>query len=55
MNSDKNIENKITREVALKKLGKYAALTAIGTFIILNPKKAQAASSSDIEDPGFGF
>lgn len=57
MNSDKNIENKITREVALKKLGKYAALTAIGTFIILNPKKAQAASppDPDIEDPGFGF
>ena len=26
---------------------KYSALTAIGTFIILNPKKAQATSPSD--------
>ena len=25
-------------------MGKYAALTAIGTFAILNPKKAQAQS-----------
>tara|TARA_R110002126_G_scaffold281512_2_gene429345 strand:+ start:13587 stop:13688 length:102 start_codon:yes stop_codon:yes gene_type:complete len=25
-------------------MGKYAALTAMGTFMILNPKKAQAAS-----------
>ena len=36
----------------LKKLGdygKYAALTALGTYMILNPQKAQAASP---EDPG---
>ena len=26
-------------------MGKYAALTAAGTFAILNPKKAQAAST----------
>ena len=32
----------ITRKQAIKKMGKYAALTAIGTFAILNPKKAQA-------------
>ena len=35
----------ITRKEAIKKLGKYASLTAIGTFAILNPKKAQASSS----------
>ena len=34
----------ITRKQAIKKMGKYAALTAIGTFAILNPKKAQANS-----------
>ena len=34
----------ITRKEALQRMGKYAALTAVGTFIILNPKKAQAQS-----------
>ena len=34
----------ITRKQAIKKMGKYAALTAIGTFTILNPKEAQAQS-----------
>ena len=45
----------ITRKDALKKIGnygKYAALTALGTYLILNPQKAQAASP---EDPGVGF
>ena len=45
----------ISRKDALKKIGdygKYAALTAMGTFLILNPKKAQASSPSD---PGSGF
>lgn len=45
----------ITRKEALQKIGnygKYAALTAIGTYILLSPKKAQAASP---EDPGTGF
>lgn len=40
-------KNNITRKEAIKKIGnysKYAALTAIGTYIILNPKKAQAES-----------
>jgi hypothetical protein len=32
--------------------GKYAALTALGTYLILNPQKAQAASP---EDPGSDF
>ena len=38
-----NNEN-ITRAEALKKMGKYAAFTALGTMIILNPKTAQAMS-----------
>ncbi|CAM1345690.1 hypothetical protein [Tenacibaculum amylolyticum] len=45
----------ITRKEALKKIGnygKYTALTALGTYLILNPKKAQAASP---EPPGDGF
>ena len=37
-------KNQITRTEALSKMGKYAALTAIGTFITLNPKKSQAQS-----------
>lgn len=39
-----NDTNDINRKEAIKKMGKYAALTAMGTFMILNPKKAQAAS-----------
>ncbi|MBO3115763.1 hypothetical protein J4050_03345 [Winogradskyella sp. DF17] len=42
-----NDTNKITRKEAIKKMGKYAALTAIGTFVILNPQKAQASSPPD--------
>ena len=41
----------ITRKEALQKMGKYAAFTVMGTFVILNPKKAQAQSA----DPGAGF
>ena len=41
---NKNIKNQITRKEALSKMGKYAALTAVGTFIALNPMKSQAAS-----------
>lgn len=44
----KNNINKITRKEAIKKMGKYAALTAVGTFVILDPLKAQANSV----DPG---
>ena len=50
-NNDKNI----SRKEALKKIGsysKYAALTALGTYMILNPQKAQAQSP---EAPGQGF
>lgn len=45
----------ISRKDALKKIGnygKYAALTALGTYMILNPQKAQASSAAD--DPGTG-
>ena len=45
-------KKEITRKEAIKKLGKYAALTAIGTFTILNPKKAQASSVPP--DPWWG-
>jgi len=37
----------ISRKEALKKIGnygKYTALTALGTYMLLNPKKAQAFS-----------
>ncbi|MCK8480532.1 hypothetical protein [Psychroserpens algicola] len=40
-------QNKITRKEAMKKMGRYAALTAMGTFLILNPKKAHASSPPD--------
>jgi hypothetical protein len=54
---NKKTSNKeeISRKDALKKIGnygKYAALTAIGTYTLLNPKKAQAMSPAD---PGSGF
>ena len=45
----------ITRKEALQKMGKYAAFTVMGTFVILNPKKAQALSagaSPGTDDPG---
>lgn len=51
----KEEQNKdITRKEALSKMGKYgkyAALTALGTYMILHPKKAQATSPAD--DPGW--
>lgn len=51
-----NKSQEITRKDALKKIGsygKYAALTALGTYMILNPQKVQAASVP--ADPGTGF
>ncbi|WP_348745793.1 hypothetical protein [Tenacibaculum sp. 190524A02b] len=45
----------ISRKEALKKIGnygKYTALTALGTYILLNPKKAQAQSP---DRPGDNF
>ncbi|WP_343330916.1 hypothetical protein [Polaribacter staleyi] len=53
----KNIKTSedITRKEAIKKIGnygKYAALTALGTYMILNPQKAQASSPEPL---GEGF
>lgn len=48
-------EKDITRKEAIKKIGnygKYAALTALGTYMILNPQKAQAQSPESL---GSGF
>lgn len=48
-------QEEISRKDALKKMGKYgkyAALTALGTYMILSPQKAQAQSP---EAPGTGF
>ena len=48
-------KEEISRKEALIKMGsysKYAALTALGTYMVLNPQKAQAQSP---EAPGTGF
>ncbi|KGL62190.1 hypothetical protein [Polaribacter sp. Hel1_85] len=50
----KNNQEDITRKEAVKKMGKYAALTALGTFMILNPQKAQAQSMPP-DASGTGF
>ena len=45
--STQNTSQEITRKEAVKKIGnygKYAVLTALGTYLILNPQKAQAKS-----------
>ena len=54
----KNIEKdsasqKISRQVALKKAGKYAAFTAASAIILLAPKSVQAQASMGIGS-GFG-
>ena len=46
---------KIDRKEAIQKIGhygKYATLTALGTYMILNPQSAQATS---LEVPGSNF
>ena len=46
-NNKKQEKPEISRKEAISKIGnyaKYAALTALGTYIMLSPKKAQAAS-----------
>jgi hypothetical protein len=40
----------INRKQAIKKMGRYAGLTALGTFIILSPK-ASAQTSPDQSTP----
>lgn len=58
MKNNKKTQDKsqnISRKEAIEKIGnygKYAAMTALGTYIILHPKKAQAASPAA---PGTGF
>ena len=47
----KKNHTKITRKEAIKKFGKYAAMTAVGTFIVLNPQKSAAQSPPN---PGWG-
>lgn len=54
-NNMKKKKENITRKEAIKKIGsygKYTALTAIGTYLLLNPKTAQARSPIA---PGGGF
>lgn len=48
----------ISRKEAIQKLGKYGkftALTALGTFAILNPQMAQANSGGEGLGTGFGI
>ena len=50
-------DQKMNRKAAINKIGdygKYAALTALGTYLILDPKKAQAQSGGP-PNPGDGF
>jgi len=47
MKNNNNHKEEITRKDAIKKIGnygKYAALTALSTYLILSPQKAQASS-----------
>ena len=56
MKDNKKEAAEITRKEAISKIGnygKYAALTALGTYLILNPQKAQAFSFA--EEPGAKF
>lgn len=56
MQKNKEQDKDITRKEALSKMGKYgkyAALTALGTYMILQPKKAQASSPAD--NPGWNL
>ncbi|MHA7942993.1 hypothetical protein ACJOV8_007965 [Formosa sp. 3Alg 14/1] len=46
-----NKHTEITRKEAIKKMGKYAAFTAVGTFAILSPLRAQN-TSEPIGPPG---
>ena len=40
-----NKHTEITRKEAIKKMGKYAAFTAVGTFAVLSPLRAQNTST----------
>jgi hypothetical protein len=58
MKTNKNEQkNVIPRKEALKIIGnygKYIALTSLATYIILDPKKAQAMSGPSGGSPGGG-
>jgi hypothetical protein len=46
-------KSEISRKEAIKKIGKYgkyAALTSLGTFILLHPLKSQAGSAPEAPD-----
>ncbi len=48
-NKNNNIQspaNKITRKEALKKAGKYAAITTATMLLVLSPKEAAAGSEA---------
>lgn len=51
-NSHSRSVKEISRKEAIKKFGKYAAVTSLGTFMLLSPQKAQANSAPP---PGSGF
>tara|TARA_B110000967_G_C18876045_1_gene558340 strand:- start:202 stop:366 length:165 start_codon:yes stop_codon:yes gene_type:complete len=42
----------ISRKEALLKISKYTSLTALGTFMILSPQKAQASSATPPDTGG---
>ncbi|MFB9051460.1 hypothetical protein ACFFVB_00070 [Formosa undariae] len=48
---EENRNTEITRKEALKKMGKYAAFTAVGTFAVLSPLRA-ADTSVPVRPPG---
>jgi hypothetical protein len=55
MDHTNNQKEEITRKEAIKTIGnygKYAALSALGTYMIFNPQKTQASSP---EEPGRDF
>ena len=57
MKNNKKQAAEISRKEAISKIGnygKYAALTALGTYLILNPQKAQASSHGGSDKPGSG-
>jgi hypothetical protein len=59
MKKNQDKDPKMNRKEAINKIGdygRYAALTALGTYLILNPQKAQAQSPGDaFQEPGEGF
>jgi hypothetical protein len=55
VDKDNNQKKDIPRRKALKQIGnysKYAALTALSTYLILNPQTAQANSGDRPDTPG---